>query len=67
MSTDVFQASQDSLAISVGPVTISWYLVSIVVLVVYVPGGPFMFMNMVGNRRSAFKKRKAGAYKKKAQ
>lgn len=27
------------------------------VLVIYIPGGPFMFMNMVGNRKSAFRKR----------
>ena len=26
-------------------------------LAMYVPGGPFMYFNMVGNRRSAFKKR----------
>jgi len=27
------------------------------VIAVYVPGGPFMYLNMVGNRKSAFKKR----------
>ena len=28
-----------------------------VTMIVYIPGGPFMYMNMVGNRKSAFKKR----------
>ncbi|CAM9811614.1 unnamed protein product [Ascophyllum nodosum] len=56
--------SQDSLSLDVGPVRVSGYLVAIALLVVYVPVGPFMYMNMVGNRRSAFKKRQAGVDKK---
>mmetsp|Transcript_28125 Transcript_28125/g.90666 ORF Transcript_28125/g.90666 Transcript_28125/m.90666 type:complete len:799 (-) Transcript_28125:124-2520(-) len=27
------------------------------IMALYIPGGPFMYLNMVGNRRSAFKKR----------
>lgn len=53
---------QDSSAISlsVGPVTVSGYMVALAILAVYVPGAPFMYMNMVSNRKSAFKKRNAG-------
>ncbi|CAM9730549.1 unnamed protein product [Hapterophycus canaliculatus] len=36
---------------------------ALVLLAIYVPGGPYMYMNMVGNRRSAFKKRNAAATK----
>lgn len=60
------QKSQDTLRLAVGPVAISGYVLALVILVIYVPGGPFMYMNMVGNRRSAFKKRNAGGSKKTA-
>jgi hypothetical protein len=36
-----------------------WFYALKVILVLYVPGSPFMIMNMVGNRKSAFKKRNA--------
>lgn len=50
----------------IGPVHVSGYVVALVILAVYIPGGPYMYMNMVGNRRSAFKKRDAGDAKKTA-
>ncbi|CAM9677997.1 unnamed protein product [Ectocarpus fasciculatus] len=56
--------AQDTLRLGVGPVSVSGYIVTLALLAVYVPGGPYMYMNMVGNRRSAFKKRNAAASKK---
>lgn len=58
------QNAQDTLRLGVGPISVSGYIVTLALLAVYVPGGPYMYMNMVGNRRSAFKKRNAGASKK---
>lgn len=49
-----------AISLSVGPVTVSGYMVALAILAVYVPGAPFMYMNMVSNRKSAFKKRNAG-------
>lgn len=39
----------------------AWFYALKVILVLYAPGSPFMIMNMVGNRKSAFKKRTAPA------
>lgn len=39
---------------SFGPY-LSWFY--LITMLVYIPGGPFMYMNMVGNRKSAFRKR----------
>jgi len=40
------------------PVPAAWIMATITfVLWTYVPGGPFMYMNMVGNRKNAFAKR----------
>jgi len=37
----------------------AWFYALKVILVLYAPGSPFMIMNMVGNRKSAMKKRNA--------
>jgi hypothetical protein len=37
----------------------AWFYALKVILVLYAPGSPFMIMNMVGNRKGAFKKRNA--------
>lgn len=55
------QKSQDTLRLAVGPVGISGYMLALIILAIYVPGAPYMYMNMVGNRQSAFKKRNAAA------
>lgn len=55
------QKSQDTLRLGVGPVGVSGYILALMILAIYVPGAPYMYMNMVGNRRSAFKKRNAAA------
>lgn len=36
------------------------YGIALSILAVYIPGSPFMYMNMVSNRKSAFKKRSLG-------
>lgn len=55
------QKSQDTLRLAVGPVGVSGYILAVLILAIYVPGAPYMYMNMVGNRRAAFKKRNAAA------
>lgn len=55
------QKSQDTLRLGVGSVGVSGYILALVILAIYVPGAPYMYMNMVGNRRSAFKKRNTAA------
>lgn len=37
----------------------AWFYALKTILVLYAPGSPFMIMNMVGNRKGAFKKRNA--------
>lgn len=49
------------MRLAVGPVAVSGYILALIILAIYVPGAPYMYMNMVGNRRSAFKKRNAAA------
>ncbi|CAN0493919.1 unnamed protein product, partial [Laminaria digitata] len=43
------------------------YWLAVAILCIYIPGSPFMYVNMVANRKNAFKKRNAGATKKKAE
>ena len=53
-------AVSDQPMVNLYGLSIHAYWVSLIielVLYTYVPGGPFMYMNMVGNRKSAFKKR----------
>lgn len=65
MSYPGVQASKDSMKLSIGPLEISGYAMALLVMAVYVPGSPYMYMNMVSNRRGAFKKRKAAVNGKK--
>lgn len=51
------------MRLGVGSIGISGYMLALLILAIYVPGAPFMYMNMVGNRRSAFKKRAASSKK----
>eukprot|EP00752_Nemacystus_decipiens_P017800 g15959.t1 len=53
--------SQDTLRLGVGSVGASGYILALIILAIYVPGAPYMYMNMVANRRSAFKKRNTAA------
>mmetsp|Transcript_4324 Transcript_4324/g.8276 ORF Transcript_4324/g.8276 Transcript_4324/m.8276 type:complete len:756 (+) Transcript_4324:35-2302(+) len=53
ISDPAFLASFPSIPFS-GEVLYWFYYIT---MLVYVPGGPFMYMNMVGNRKSAFRKR----------
>lgn len=55
------QNSQDTLRLGVGSVGVSGYILALIILAIYVPGAPYMYMNMVGNRRAAFRKRNAAA------
>ncbi|CAM9642812.1 unnamed protein product [Pylaiella littoralis] len=55
--------SKDTMRLGVGSIGISGYMLALLILAIYVPGAPFMYMNMVGNRRSAFKKRAASSKK----
>eukprot|EP00405_Crypthecodinium_cohnii_P017928 CAMPEP_0206462206 /NCGR_PEP_ID=MMETSP0324_2-20121206/25847_1 /ASSEMBLY_ACC=CAM_ASM_000836 /TAXON_ID=2866 /ORGANISM="Crypthecodinium cohnii, Strain Seligo" /LENGTH=771 /DNA_ID=CAMNT_0053934331 /DNA_START=52 /DNA_END=2367 /DNA_ORIENTATION=+ len=40
-----------------------WYRLSLLVLLTYIPLGPFMILNMLGNRKRSFKKRNASEVK----
>lgn len=65
-SSAPFKSTEEPLSLGLGPLRISAYMVAIAVIAVYVPGAPFMYYNMVGNRRSAFKKRSIEAARKAA-
>ncbi|CAM9353587.1 unnamed protein product [Choristocarpus tenellus] len=46
-----------ALSVELGPLTLTAYTLAIAILVTYIPGGPYMYVNMSKNRKVAFRKR----------